>query len=332
MSMRREPCGGILAEALLFAATLFAATLFAGIAWGQVAAPSLTPFSFVTENPAAVQWGSPSRVGAGVSQAQALSDPTNPAQPRARNNLSGGGGGLRWVGQVVSAAAEYSHADNAGTPHNEGEFSDDSRVALGLRLASFLTLGAGQVSQTVRTFQLGVLGEDAHEIPQYGLSLRLGEWLFLGGAAGQDFVKHTDLLTPANGFKTSRDVATYGAGIRTGGAVATHIEYYTVEHGKFAKKNLGVTGRQTAGTGVAEFNFGGFLLGYATTHTTQDAAQPTIDNDRLDIGYAPFSGWTVVARGELAKLKFPQATAAATGTNSITTTSYSLLVTYLFKS
>jgi hypothetical protein len=179
------------------------------------------------------------------------------------------------------------------------------------------------------------LTEDRHDIPQAGLTLRFGEWLFLGGAAGQDTQKHTDLFASANNFTATRDVTKYGAGIRTGGAVATHLEYYVVEFDKYAKKNLPAftsSGRQTSDTAVAEFNFRGVLLGYATTHTVLDSTQPTIDSARLDLGWAPFSDWSVVARGEFATVKVPQAAAAAFEIDKFTTTTYSILVTYLFKS
>jgi hypothetical protein len=177
--------------------------------------------------------------------------------------------------------------------------------------------------------------EDRHDIPQAGLTIRLGEWLFLGGAAGQDTQKHTDLFAPANNFKATRDVTKYGAGIRTGGAVATHLEYYVVEYDKYAKKNLPAftsSGRQTADTAVAEFNIKGVLLGYAVTHTVLDSNQPTVDSARLDLGWAPFSDWSVVARGEFATLKMPQAAATAFGIDKFTTTTYAVLFTYLFKS
>lgn len=319
MTKRSAASGGIVAGTLLFAMT----------AWGQVAAPSVTPFSFVTENPAVMQWGSPSRIGAGAAQAQAVLDPSaaNPSQAKVNDNFSGYGGGIRLVGQRFSAAAEYTQLDSTTKPNKTAEYIEDAKAALGLRLANSLALGAGQTNHTSQTSQPGGWFREQDQIPQYGLSLRLGEWFFLGGVAGQDFVSFKDSVTPQNDFHTSHDVYKYGAGIRTSGTLVTHLEYYVVDFQKYAKHNLAQSGKETSSTGVAEFNLGGFLLGYATTHTEQDAHQPKTDEERLDIGYAPFTGWTVVARGQVAKQKFPQPSPV----NNVTATTYSVLVTYLFK-
>ncbi|MFI5399881.1 MAG: hypothetical protein ACHQZQ_02360 [SAR324 cluster bacterium] len=253
--------------------------------------------------------------------------PTNPNQAKVNDNFSGNDAGFRLVGARFAAAGEYSQNDSTAKPNGTEEYFEEAKAALSLRLGNVLALGVGQTNQSSQTSQTGGWLREQDQIPQYGLSLRLGEWFFLGGAAGQDFVSYTDSVTPKNDFNTSHDVYKYGVGIRTSGTLVTHLEYYVVDFQKYANHTLAHSGKETSSTGVAEFNLGGFLLGYATTHTDQDSNQPAIDSDRIDLGYAPFSGLTVVARGQMDTQKFPQPSL----TNTITTTTYAVLVTYLFK-
>ena len=310
--------GGFLAATLLFAVT----------AWGQVAAPSLTPFDFVPENPAVMQWGSPSRIGAAAGQAQAVTTPssTNPNPAKVNDDYSLTGGGIRLVGRYVSAAAQYSELDSTTRPNNLAEYYQNAGAALAFRLSRSLAVGAGQINQTSRWSQPGGSLRQDDQIPQLGLGLRLGEWFYLGGAAGEDYATYKDSLTPANNFRTWHDVFKYGVGIRTSGTLVAHLEYYVVDYERYAKRNLVYAGKLTANTGVAEFNLGGFLLGYTMTHTDRYSDAPATDTQRLDIGYAPFNGLSVVARGQMDTQKY----SASSGINNITTNTYAVLITYLF--
>lgn len=300
-----------------------------GLASAQVAAPALNPYSFVTENPAVMQWGTPSRFGASYAQAQSVTDPSS-----VKDNLDGTGVGGRYVGPRFSAAAEYSRLDSSNIPyHTGGEYFETAAAALGLRLGDHLALGIGQQNDTQRV--PGVPGVSAvrhnHETPQGGLSIRLGEWFFLGGSGGTESYKFEDLSNSLNNMSTSRDVYTYGAGIRTGGTVLTHFEYYVVDKSSWGNSNATLNssiapGRENSRTGLGELNFSGFLIGYSATHTERDVGIATTDLDRAEIGWAPPMGLTIVVLGEIRKDNQP------TGSfiNSVTTTTYRLAVTYLF--
>jgi hypothetical protein len=311
-----------LAAVLLAAAALLSK---APAVWAQVAAPPLSPYSFVTENPAAMQWGGPSRLGASYSQAQTLTDPTT-----VTDNFSGSGVGGRYVGQWLSAAAEYSRLDSVNQPNNiGGEYYETAKGAIGVRLGSFLALGAGQENTTYRIPIAGSPYKNAWELPQAGLSIRLGEWFFLGGSGGTETFKQQNIANTAKNASTSRDVYKYGAGIRTyGSSILTHLEYYVVERSEYGNTNnvAGPLGREDARTGVLEVNFGGFLLGYFGTHIERDSGFATTDEGRAVIGWAPVTGLTIIASGNVRKDTYPQGSAI----NSSTMTTYSLAVTYLF--
>lgn len=163
-----------------------------GWAWpaaGQVAAPSLTPFSFVTENPAAMQWGSPSRIGAGYSQGQSV---TNPASPD-HDNFSGQEGGARLVGSLFSLALDASQLQSDNKPNNnQSEFTNTARGALGVRLGKHVALGIGQADEQIQSPGASAPTRVTLQTPQYGVSLRLDEWFFLGGALGTESYKFED--------------------------------------------------------------------------------------------------------------------------------------------
>jgi hypothetical protein len=79
---------------------------------------------------------------------------------------------------------------------------------------------------------------------------------------------------------------------------------------------------------VGELNFGGFLIGYAATHTERDTGFNTTDLDRAEIGWAPPTGFTIVVMGEIQKDTLPAI--AGSSSNTVTTTVYRLALTYLF--
>jgi hypothetical protein len=331
--MRKFKCGVGFAPALLAGLVLMGSVL-AGTsheAAAQVAAPSLVPFTFTTENPAAIQWGGPSRIGIGAGQQQVTASSGFTDNP----NYTASGAGVRLVGERFSVSADTVRFDRvhkpATVPTGETDNSEDDNGAIAAKLGSHLALGLGHSvneQQSAGAIQPTRIREITS---QAGLSLRLGEWFFLGGSTGRDVVNYKDFATATNDFHTQRDVTKYGVGIRTGGAVLTHLEYYVVDKQKYADRtspllvaaNFG-SGHETSRTGVAEFNFRGLLLGYSTTHTELDTGGPTVDSDIADIGWAPYTGLTVVAHAQVSKFKSPSPAFTLTGSL------YAVTVTYLF--
>ncbi len=300
-----------------------------GLASAQVAAPALNPYTFVTENPAVMQWGSPSRIGVSYAQAQTVTDPSS-----VTDNFDGMGVGGRYVGPRFSAAADYTRLDSSNTPFNTGaEYRETAQAALGVRLGDHLALGIGQQNDTQRAPNVpGVSAvRHTHETPQGGLSIRMGEWFFLGGSGGTETYKFEDLMDSSNNLNTSRDVYTYGVGIRTGGTVMTHFEYYVVDKSSWGNSNALlnssiVPGRENSRTGVIELNWGGALIGYSATHTERDTGVDTTDNYRAELGWAPPTGVTVVVLGDVRRDSLP----SGSFINSVTTTTYRLAITYMF--
>jgi hypothetical protein len=185
-----------------------------------VAVPSLIPFTFFSENPAVIQWGAPSRVGVQVFQAQQVTDPST-----VKDNFQGYAGGVRGVWEYFSIAAEGSHQESTNKPFGPTETTDYGAAAIAVGLGRHFSIGLGtehteygfsgfhiykmmQVNQT-KTF----------DTPVAGLTVRLGEWLFLGGAIGREMFSLNNRITPTSNLPDQRDVYKYGAAIRAGGTV-----------------------------------------------------------------------------------------------------------------
>ena len=310
----------------------------------QVAVPSIVPYNFVTENPAAMRWGTPSRVGIAYTQAQQTTSPATK-----HDNFEGYGAGFRLGGEYFALGAEGYHEESTNKPFSNPETQDNSAAGLAVGLWHWLALGASETTGTQKSVDLTSVGQPlptlkiTNDESLAGISIRLGTWLFLGGASGQQKGKFTDNLPsiPAtvNATLTS-DVTKYGVGIRTGGSIVTHLEAYEIDTSKpnisgfsstsalITQSNLSSSiSKQTQQTGVAEINLGGFLLSYSTSHFTQDSPQPTVDQQAAVIGYAPFSGLTVVLRGLQSVTKQHTSTSAISST---TYNQYAVALTYLF--
>jgi len=310
------------ASAMTVLAAGLAALTVPGALYAQVAAPELTPFSFVTVNPAAMQWGKPSRIGAAYTKAELVTDPATTT-----DKFEGGAAGLRLVERQFSGAIDYSRLDSTSKPYGQTEYDEVVRAALALSLGKQISLGIGQTNEQTET--IGGFGpvRDTIETPLYGLTLRFGEGFFLGGAGGKESVKHVDLTFSRANYTTTRDAYMYGAGIRTAGEyVQAHFEYYVVDRGNYAESRL-TGGRENSRTGVAELGFSDFLIGYAGTHTERESGFPVTDESRVDIGFVPQRGFSLLGRGRFTRDTYP----AGSFISSRNTAAYTIAIVYQFR-
>jgi hypothetical protein len=294
---------------------LVAAGLFwaAGTAWGQVAAPPLTPGTFALENPAAIKWGSPSRVGILGGN---LNIDNNPGGPDVK--ATGFTAGVRLVGGMFAVAAEASQFKSEdvtiiwpGTtiPVTAHLKSDTQNIQAAVQLGNHIALGAGQRTENARNegtspvplppLSRTLVGDEEKKVTATaGVSLRLGEWFFIGAAGGQEKRDHTDLYSDVSDSAT-RDVTSAGVGVRTGSTVLFHAEGYVIDKAKFPAATPPVLRspdeRQTTG-GTVEFIVGRVLLGYNAEHTNFPNVND--DKDKADaqtvvVGWVPRTGLSI---------------------------------------
>lgn len=274
--------------------------LSASIGQAQVAAPSLVPLypivigspgpataNLVTANPAALQWGSPARVGAGEARLRRTDQ-------GAATDFIAQYGGLRWVEESFALAGEALRSDDQDSASTER--TQASAAALAFRAAEWAALGAGQTRQSDTSADATTATTDRATTSTWGVALRFNETAYLGYAAGIDARKFTDRNVAANSFEESRAFQYVGAGFRGGGSFAYHVEYFRALREEY---KVGNTSRDKvdAQTAVAEFNWSGLLLGYRNQRASVQLASGTSDIAVSDyaLGWAPEHGLSILA-------------------------------------
>jgi len=276
----------------------------------QVAVSTLVPVSpnitgtpdtlsagFVTPNPAAMQWGAPSRFGLGYGEGEVEPD----AGDQTDFNTKFGGG--RLVGMRFSASAEGVSVRDGEGPLDFA--ADVTTAALGVRL--FSPLVAGALYSTAKNRD-GLVESDVTSW-SVGGSYRFGEWLFVGGSYGEDSLKVTDSTDPLETveFDDKRPVLMYGAGIRVGGKFRVHLEVYGVDRDAYEFEGSQFGDSETT-AGVAEVGWGPIVAGVrvisvnANTFGLDSKTQTQI----YDVAWAPLLGLALGVHVERSELELDQ--------------------------
>lgn len=290
----------------------------ATVAWGQIAAPSLVPGTFSSENPAAIKWGAPSRIGAAVVSQRDVDTPGNQ-----KTDYAGASGGFRLVGETLALGAEGLHLEDLES--NLHDVRDFASAALALQTGNSIAWGLGYNSgkQTLNTVKT-----ESRE-PNLGISLRLGEVWFVGGTIGRESLSSKDALLPAADFYGERDVLRAGLGFRRGGTVLMHVEAFAINKLDYATKFGKFAGEDTSG-GTLEFTFWNFLLGGSTRHTqVHHALVDTVDNTTGDVGWAPRQGFSLTLHYEETRAVFVKQPADLVPPKKVSTLE-SVVLAYLF--
>ena len=266
----------------------------------QVAVPTIIPVSpslngspagFVTPNPAAMQWGAPSRIGLGAGNGEIKPDAGETTEYRATF------GGARLVGQRLSIAGEAVSLRDRSGPR---DFAIDTGAgAVAARPMSPLVIGVGYANQDDRQ---GLI-ESTQTSLSGGASYRLGEWLYVGGALGQDKLAIKDKTDPLQTYRFDGDRPFWlaGAGIRYGGRVRIHPEYYMVDRDPFEENGTKFS-EVKAQAGVAEIGLGPLALGFRAAHNEERSIGSHIKTDAqvYDVAWAPMLGLAIGVRFESA--------------------------------
>jgi hypothetical protein len=264
----------------------------------------ITPISpmsnIVPENPAALQWGSPSRIGGGVLQGDMsdLGDGTS-------NHYRGKFAGLRWVKQRVALAADtldYSvQLTNLSGVVTDVEHKKQS-VALSFSLPESLAWGVGSRSLTFDD-KNGVTPSRIDSSGwNLGLSWRIGQILFLGAGLGHDTAS---LVIPPPAIfvgDAERDYHMEGIGLRGTGAVQWHLEADSFHTETFVDSNGNphLPGYDMT-LYTAEVQIGAWLFGYAKHALSDLKGTNHVNGYTVDFGLAPFSGLAITGRSELTR-------------------------------
>lgn len=297
------------ALAAALAAALLAFTL--GAAQAQVAIPDLVPAAprflhpqahglnstnIAPDNPAALAWGTPSRVGAGVLEGEVLDDTDTTVLEH-----DGTFAGLRLVGETFGFAAETLEVEVAG-PEVGGvapvglTLEDASEAQLSVAFGQWLALGVGAGSRETE-----LEGGIEFDRVKAGASLRLGEIFYLGAGVLTD-----DLTVPPGVEPVERDGTLLGIAMRTEGNWNWLLSYDVIDLEPLDLRSITGNPDDNEGlklsTATVQLLAGSFLLGVSAGDIALDRPANTastsgdITTRTVDLGYAPMEGLNVSAR------------------------------------
>jgi hypothetical protein len=257
------------------------------------------PGTFTSDNPAAIKWGAPSRIGFGALVAKSVNQPSN-----TNYEYSGGGAGFRAVGETLAFGLSAAHIADM-----EAGFEDVKDIAsanVALQTGSSIAWGLGYNSG--KTSQDSFESETKESV--FGISVRLGELWFAGATIGREAKNQKDTSVPTR-FSAERDTIQYGLGFRRGGSVLVHIEAFGGHKNELKDGSVSLGSEDAAG-GTMEFTFGPILIGGSAQHVTfhDVSTQFGIESADIttgDLGWAPRQGFSLVLHYESHYVKFDQA-------------------------
>jgi len=266
-----------------------AVLLAAGTAEAQVAAPELTPAApryyrandlgtnsatITADNPAALQWGGPSRAAFGLIKLD--TQPTGAADQKYNGYFVG----YRGVNDGWAFGLEHLDVkqDASGSLHEtESSGHLSYQILKGLALGAGLDRGVGDTGA----------GDTKVLDKTLGLSVNLGETFYLGYAAGQDD------LDNSTGVSATRSTAMIGVALRLKGAWNWHIAYDKLAKGDF---DNGVGGGFDLTTFTLQVGLGNLLLGAQSVKRDPKGGGSEFKATVIDVGWVPEKGLTLSGR------------------------------------
>lgn len=291
------------------ALALLAGLLTAAPAWAQVAAPLFTPAvpspfgsGTVADNPAVMPWIDGSRFTAGATRSESV-DTDKATAAETTTKLDGYHAGILLVGGLGAFAVDASTSDG---PVSDGVSTFDVQsqgAAVAVPLGDSLSLGAvrRRIDIKLDTVLLTVPTTLDFERVEtsFGATVRMGGWLYLGGAGGKEDVV-VDINASGVGSQhaeLSRAVKRFGVGIRTEGPTRWHLEYTHTQRDAAEDPSTGTTVQKEAdATVVLELMVNDQWL-IALAATDNDTEEPGGLNPaqrktrQVALGFTPKPGW-----------------------------------------
>lgn len=289
--------------------TILLLLLMSNQAVAQVAVPEIIPgaprllsvrfavfpqASFTPENPAALRWGAPSRIGGGT-----IDGDSNDTAGVLASEFTGTFGGFRLVGDQVAIAVEqvsYS-LEQSGIPLKK----EASSFALAFSSPDWLAYGFSAENQ--KATRNPVTGEEIDEVGNgtLGLSFNINQTFFIGLAVGEE-----SRSSNALGITTtsSRPITMAGLGLRGGGGLIWHMELSSTTKSPF-ETGTGITEEGfTLNQAVLELAFWNLIFTGAVHSITGTgtADNTTVEGVTADFGLAPLQGIVITGRLERNRL------------------------------
>lgn len=249
---------------------------------------TLTP-----DNPAALAWGTPSRVAAGKAQG----DVTDNNAGQTVLEFDGAFGGFRAVGETFGVAADtYSVKDDVGANLT---LDKGSSLQVSVAPTEWLSFGIGAGTEETDSTLIDP-SSTRQEVDRLmgGATLRLGEIFYIGaGMTQEDATSPDDPL----GQVFTRDGTMFGVAVRTEGEWNWYLAADVIDLDDFPPVNPGQQGDGgiKLTTLTAQLRADWFFVGIqggnidisGNMNTTTDVTTKVVD-----LGYAPLEGFNISAR------------------------------------
>lgn len=270
---------------------LGAGLLFTSPLMAQVATPVIDPTAeqSYSLNPAVLIWSAPSRIHLSYFNGR-----NTPIKPAGGNTLiEGSVAGLALVGETLALSIEGRKVEEERIGPNLSEVG--SNAALSLNLGDWIGLGVGRGRSSTS-------GNDHRTSDLYGVSFKLSDSFFLGGAHG------IETLRTKSWGDTERTRSNVGAGFRfvaTGSILRLEYLRAIAEEANFPALNANPAQKREALSEDQvhlEILKGGFLFGFhyrdlRVTHATA-GVETSEFAWRYKLGWVPMEGFALVAMAE----------------------------------
>ena len=259
----------------------------AGVSQAQVAAPRINPAAFVAGsifNPAVLPWGGPSRVGGGIIDVDVEDTSGGATTPLADGDgifaqVRLVGDNLAFHADMLDVSLDVEPAAGGGTVEFEESF-----IGIAYQWGDSFSIGVG-----VASGEDNIQGNiEESSLPLLGATLRLGDNMLVGGAAGTETVTEGPV-------DVERSVVMVGAALHSRDNMGGyHLEAYLDNRDSEENVGGGVTVDKEESVGLtAEVIFAeNFLIGFELINTDiTDPTDPTGAND-LEVEETTVSlGW-----------------------------------------
>lgn len=269
--------------------------------------------SIVPENPAALQWGGPSRIGGG-----AIVGVSSHAVPQLEGDISGQFAGFRLVGESIALAGEMTEISlesDFGFPVEKSA----TTLAVSFRFPDSYAWGYSTTSSEMSVFDLVETTTVEFDKTLIGISLRLSDEWYIGAAAGTE---EAILALPSPNDNLKRDIIMSGIGFRHIGSVIWHLEFSVADFDEFQDQTGTLSSGYVIRQGVLEMIYWNLLFSYTSYNLKGSGtrADETIEGFTVDFGYAPFSGLAFTGRFERSTYEVSGFEVAVEETNAIVVT------------
>lgn len=255
----------------------------------------------VTANPAAMQWAIFSEVTVGKGDGDQTHSSLGDASVKPRFY------GLRWTGELFALGVDRMQSEVDYGPNDTRIVAGNSAAGVAAKPLGWLAVGASAESRRHREYSSSgaVTTASDHDTRTYGLSLNLGDAVYVGYAEGKNSFEDPSTSPLQQG---KRDETVWGAAYRYVGDWKVRVEYDRFGHEpQEYDDGSGSWGAVNMGQGTVELGYGNFLVGYSgyegSVNLLGSPYSLALDGSMVSLAFVPEAGPALSVRREKSTIK-----------------------------